>query len=101
MPAFASARSLYANAGFRPCGPFGDYVPSRNSTFMTLSLNGSRGSGSLRAHRGPGQQQQGRRGRDERGFDQVGVDHAGPVGEGAECDRTGEDGAADGELRPS
>jgi len=40
MPAFAPARSLYANAGFRPCGPFGDYRPSRNSTFMTLSLNG-------------------------------------------------------------
>lgn len=40
MPAFAPARSLYASAGFRPCGPFGDYSPSRNSTFMTLSLNG-------------------------------------------------------------
>lgn len=40
MPAFAPARSLYANAGFRPCGPFGDYSPSRNSTFMTLSLDG-------------------------------------------------------------
>jgi putative acetyltransferase len=38
MPAFAPARSLYASAGFRPCGPFGDYSPSRNSTFMTLSL---------------------------------------------------------------
>jgi putative acetyltransferase len=40
MPAFAPARSLYASAGFRRCGPFGDYSPSRNSTFMTLSLNG-------------------------------------------------------------
>jgi putative acetyltransferase len=40
MPAFAPARSLYANAGFTVCGPFGDYRPSRNSTFMTLSLNG-------------------------------------------------------------
>jgi putative acetyltransferase len=40
MPAFAPARSLYAGAGFRPCGPFGDYLPSPNSTFMTLSLNG-------------------------------------------------------------
>jgi putative acetyltransferase len=39
MPAFAPARSLYANAGFRPCEPFGDYSPSRNSTFMTLSLD--------------------------------------------------------------
>jgi putative acetyltransferase len=38
MDAFAPARSLYANAGFRPCGPFGDYRPSRTSTFMTLSL---------------------------------------------------------------
>jgi putative acetyltransferase len=39
MPAFAPARSLYASAGFRPCGPFGDYSPSRSSAFMTLSLN--------------------------------------------------------------
>lgn len=34
-PAFAAARSLYAGAGFRPCEPFGDYRPSRNSVFMT------------------------------------------------------------------
>jgi putative acetyltransferase len=40
MAAFAPARSLYASAGFRPCGPFGDYSPSRSSTFMTLPLNG-------------------------------------------------------------
>ncbi|MEP6598738.1 MAG: GNAT family N-acetyltransferase [Actinomycetota bacterium] len=40
MPAFAPARSLYASAGFRPCGPFGDYAPSPNSKFMTLSLTG-------------------------------------------------------------
>ena len=40
MPAFAPARSLYASAGFRPCGPFGDYRLSRSSVFMTLSLNG-------------------------------------------------------------
>jgi putative acetyltransferase len=39
MEAFAPARSLYASAGFTPCGPFGDYNPSRNSTFMTLSLD--------------------------------------------------------------
>jgi putative acetyltransferase len=39
MDAFAPARSLYASAGFRPCGPFGDYRPSRNNTFMTLSLD--------------------------------------------------------------
>jgi putative acetyltransferase len=38
MRAFAPARSLYASAGFRPCGPFADYSPSPNSTFMTLSL---------------------------------------------------------------
>ncbi len=38
MPAFAPARALYANAGFRPCGPFGDYRPSPNNTFMTMSL---------------------------------------------------------------
>lgn len=41
MPAFAPARSLYARAGFRACGPFGDYRPSPNSTFMTLPLNSS------------------------------------------------------------
>ncbi len=39
MDAFAPARSLYASAGFTPCGPFGDYSPSRSSTFMTLSLD--------------------------------------------------------------
>jgi putative acetyltransferase len=37
--AFAPARSLYVHAGFVRCGPFGDYDRSRNSTFMTLSLN--------------------------------------------------------------
>ena len=36
--AFAPARSLYALAGFAPCGPFGDYVESRHSTFMSLDL---------------------------------------------------------------
>ena len=35
MEAFAPARALYASAGFSECGPFGDYVPSANSTFMT------------------------------------------------------------------
>ena len=40
MPAFAPARTLYASAGFEPCGPFGDYGPSPNSVFMTLSLAG-------------------------------------------------------------
>jgi len=38
MPGFTPARSLYASAGFRPCGPFGDYGPSSSSVFMTLSL---------------------------------------------------------------
>jgi putative acetyltransferase len=36
--AFAPARSLYAQAGFTPCGPFGDYPPGRGNTFMTLAL---------------------------------------------------------------
>jgi len=40
MSAFATARSLYADAGFRPCGPFGHYRASPNSTFMTLWLDG-------------------------------------------------------------
>jgi putative acetyltransferase len=40
MPAFAPARLLYAGAGFRPCEPFGEYRPSPNSTWMTLSLSG-------------------------------------------------------------
>ena len=39
MEAFAPARSLYAGVGFTPCGPFGDYEPSPNSTFMTLALS--------------------------------------------------------------
>jgi len=38
QPAFAPARSLYARAGFTPCEPFGNYSPSPNSTFLTLSL---------------------------------------------------------------
>ena len=37
--AFAAARALYASTGFTPCEPFGDYRPSRNSTFMTLALD--------------------------------------------------------------
>jgi putative acetyltransferase len=39
--AFAPAQSLYARAGFSACGPFGDYGPSPNSTFMSLPLNGA------------------------------------------------------------
>lgn len=37
-PYFAPARELYARHGFVECEPFGDYVPDRNSIFMTLSL---------------------------------------------------------------
>jgi putative acetyltransferase len=37
-PAFAPARRLYANAGFGPSGPFADYRPSPNSSYMTLAL---------------------------------------------------------------
>jgi putative acetyltransferase len=36
--AFAPARLLYADAGFTPCGPFGDYPPDRGNTFMTMAL---------------------------------------------------------------
>jgi putative acetyltransferase len=39
MPAFAPARSLYAEAGFVPCRPFGHYCESPNSAFMTLFLH--------------------------------------------------------------
>ena len=38
MAEFAPARSLYASVGFTECEPFGDYDPSRHSTFMTLDL---------------------------------------------------------------
>jgi len=40
MDAFVPARTLYETAGFAPCGPFGSYSPSPNSTFMTLTLDG-------------------------------------------------------------
>ena len=33
-----SVQRLYANAGFTPCGPFGEYVEDPHSTFMTLRL---------------------------------------------------------------
>lgn len=35
---FAPARALYARHGFIECDPFGDYVPSPWSTFMTREL---------------------------------------------------------------
>lgn len=38
MEAFAPSRALYQRLGFTECEPFGDYSPSRNSTFMTLEL---------------------------------------------------------------
>jgi putative acetyltransferase len=41
LAAFGPARSLYAGAGFEPCGPFADYQPSPSNTFMTLSLAGA------------------------------------------------------------
>ncbi len=37
-PAFAAARALYASAGFAPCEPFADYLPSPNSACMTRVL---------------------------------------------------------------
>lgn len=37
--AFTAARTLYRSAGFVPCGPFGDYWPSDDNTFMTLELD--------------------------------------------------------------
>jgi putative acetyltransferase len=38
MAGFAAARALYASAGFTECGPFGDYLPSPYSTFLSLEL---------------------------------------------------------------
>jgi putative acetyltransferase len=40
-PYFEPARALYAQYGFVECPPFGDYVPDRNSVFMTLVLPAS------------------------------------------------------------
>ncbi|MBD2871965.1 GNAT family N-acetyltransferase [Paenibacillus arenilitoris] len=38
MDAFAPARSLYADFGFRTCEPFADYKEDPNSVFMTKLL---------------------------------------------------------------
>ncbi|SDL34620.1 GNAT family N-acetyltransferase [Tessaracoccus oleiagri] len=38
MEFFAPARALYAKYGFVECGPFGDYGPDPNSTFMVRVL---------------------------------------------------------------
>ncbi|HPU16302.1 MAG TPA: GNAT family N-acetyltransferase [Polymorphobacter sp.] len=35
---FEPARALYRRHGFNGCAPFGDYVPDRNSVFMTRKL---------------------------------------------------------------
>ena len=36
--AFAPARSLYASAGFVPCGPFADYTEDPHSAYFTMLL---------------------------------------------------------------
>jgi putative acetyltransferase len=36
--AFVPARSLYASAGFEPCGPFGGYAATPENVFMTRLL---------------------------------------------------------------
>jgi putative acetyltransferase len=38
MVAFVPARRLYADSGFRECGPFAGYVLDPNSVFMTKEL---------------------------------------------------------------
>jgi putative acetyltransferase len=38
QPGFASARALYARAGYSVCGPFEGYVLDPNSCFMTKPL---------------------------------------------------------------
>jgi putative acetyltransferase len=38
MDAFAPARSLYASFGFKPCGPFANYVEDPYSAFMTRAV---------------------------------------------------------------
>lgn len=38
-PAFTAAQALYRSAGFRQCGPFGDYTENGNSVFMHLRLS--------------------------------------------------------------
>jgi putative acetyltransferase len=38
MAAFAPAHRLYAEFGFRSCGPFADYAEDPNSVYLTLEL---------------------------------------------------------------
>jgi putative acetyltransferase len=40
MDAFAPARKLYASFGFKPCGPFANYVEDPYSVFMTREMRG-------------------------------------------------------------
>jgi putative acetyltransferase len=42
---FASARRLYTAAGFVPCEPFGDYLASPHSTFLTRALDSAVSAG--------------------------------------------------------
>jgi putative acetyltransferase len=44
MDAFAPARSLYASFGFKPCGPFANYVEDPYSVFMTREVRPKQGS---------------------------------------------------------
>jgi putative acetyltransferase len=39
---FRPARTLYKKHGFSECPPFADYVPDRNSVFLSLDLRESR-----------------------------------------------------------
>ena len=48
MAAFAPARALYRQVGFRPCPPFGEYTENQNSVCMTLYI--SRGATSTRSN---------------------------------------------------
>jgi putative acetyltransferase len=41
--AFVPARSLYASAGFVPCGPFGGYTATSDNVFMTRLLGDPNG----------------------------------------------------------
>ena len=45
MAFFEPARTLYAKAGFEPCGPFGTYADDPLSTFMTMTIPRHRGPG--------------------------------------------------------
>lgn len=54
MDAFTPARSLYAGAGFVPCGPFADYQASEDNCFMTLHLSSAEPSPAGAGPRGSG-----------------------------------------------